>query len=275
MRTNGKGFEPAYVQKIKTALWFAQRPDHWAHAWALALRKFEPGRDGPDQVQAATTWAAGRAVAVGDALRAVGMATDGAVPVLPPELTVEGRERAKRSKVQMGGPGDLDLLFAAVSLSGAKRVVETGVAYGWSSLAILAALQDRPDAHLVSVDMPYPKMSNEPFVGIVVPDRLRGSWEIVREPDRNGLKKAIGRLGGRIDLCHYNSDKSWSGRQFGFALLWQALEPGGLLISDDIQDNMAFAAFVERERIQFAVTSSQGKYIGLTRKPVSAKKAPV
>jgi hypothetical protein len=56
--------------------------------------------------------------------------------------------------------------------------------------------------------MPYPKMNNEAFVGIVVPERLRGSWQIIREPDRCGLEKAIAH-GGTMDLCHHDSDKSW------------------------------------------------------------------
>lgn len=111
----------------------------------------------------------------------------------------------------MGGPGDINLLYAATILSRARRVVETGVAYGWSSLAILAAIHCQQGARLVSVDMAYPKMNNEAFVGIVVPERLRTSWEIIRGPDRTGIKKAIARAGGVIDLCHYDSDKSWGG----------------------------------------------------------------
>ncbi|MFV0281806.1 MAG: hypothetical protein ACK5JM_13735, partial [Rhodoblastus sp.] len=71
---------------------------------------------------------------------------------------------------------------------GARRMVETGVAYGWSSLALLAASEDRPDSRLVSVDMPYPKMNNEAFVGIVVPERFHARWKLVRKPDRNGLR---------------------------------------------------------------------------------------
>ena len=35
----------------------------------------------------------------------------------------------------MGGPRNLNLLFNAIKLTGAKCIVETGVAYGWSSLA--------------------------------------------------------------------------------------------------------------------------------------------
>ena len=186
--------------------------------------------------------------------------------MLDSALLAEATERAKASDVQMGGPGDTALL-ASVVLSGATRVVETG---GWSSLAILAALEGREGARLVSVDMPYPKMNNEEFVGIVVPDRWRGSWELIREPDRRGLDKAIEKLGGVIDLCHYDSDKSWWGRQYAYPKLWDALRPGGIFISDDIQDNMAFRDFAEGKGVPFAVTEFEGKFVGVMRKPALA-----
>ena len=156
--------------------------------------------------------------------------------------------------------------FNAVKLTGAKCIVETGVAYGWSSLAILNAISINGKGKLFSVDMPYPKMGNEDFVGIVVPENLKSSWLLVREPDRCGLDKVISMTGGSIDLCHYDSDKSWWGRAYAFPLLWKALKPGGLFISDDIQDNMFFAEFVKLKSLPFAVTKSDGKFIGLIRK---------
>jgi hypothetical protein len=52
-----------------------------------------------------------------------------------------------------GRPGDVDLVDSAIAISGARRIVETGVVYGWSGLTILAALEG---TKLVSVDMAYP-----------------------------------------------------------------------------------------------------------------------
>jgi len=114
--------------------------------------------------------------------------------------------------------------------------------------------------------MPYPKMGNESFVGIVVPERFKTNWSLVRLPDRPGVRKAIALHNGKIDLCHYDSDKSWYGRNYAFPLLWDALVEGGVFISDDIQDNMAFAEFVEEKKLAFAVTESEGKYVGILRK---------
>src|SRR5437016_4129495 len=129
------------IEKIQTALWFARRPNHWAHAANLAFRRLRADHDGPQHARAATEWAAARAVPVADALAAVGLAVEAdAFAVLPAELLAEGNRRAEHSAVRMGGPGDINLLYAAVKLSGAWRIVETGVAYGWSTLAILAAL---------------------------------------------------------------------------------------------------------------------------------------
>lgn len=109
-------------------------------------------------------------------------------------------------------------------------------------------------------------MGNEEFVGIVVPEDYRKNWLLIREPDRRGLQKAIRAVGGQVDLCHYDSDKSWWGRAYGFPLMWQALRPGGLFVSDDIQDNFFFAEFAKSKSMPFAVTESQGKFVGLIRK---------
>lgn len=212
----------------------------------------------------ACEWAEELAVSRDEAFRLIGLGKD--VPGLSPQLVEEGTRLARQSGVEMGGPADMDLLHRAILAIGARRVIETGVAYGWSSLAVLAALRET-DGYLVSVDMPYPKANNEPFVGIVVPQTLRGRWTLIRRPDRNGLKQAIARFGGQIDLCHYDSDKSYPGRRFAYPLLWSALRPGGLLISDDISDNFAFRDFFDRLGQPYVVIRGDGKHVGIARKP--------
>jgi predicted O-methyltransferase YrrM len=224
--------------------------------------------DSAERQSEAREWAAERAVPVQAALETVGLLKRGIlIPELPPTMLAEAERRANLATAPMGGAGDLALIHAAARLSHAQRAIETGVAYGWSSLAILAAFSENGSDRLVSVDMPYPKMNNEAFVGIVVPDALRAKWTLVRLPDRNGLKRAIAEFGGSIDFAHYDSDKSYYGRGFAYPLIWQALAPGGVFISDDIQDNMRFAEFVGEEGVPFAVTECAGRYVGICRKP--------
>jgi predicted O-methyltransferase YrrM len=168
----------------------------------------------------------------------------------------------------MGGAGDLNLIYWLAQYTDAKRIVETGVAYGWSSLAFLLATQERADSRLVSVDMPYPKVNNDQYVGCVVPEALRARWTLLRYADREGLPMALRLLGG-IDLCHYDSDKRYRSRMWAYPRLWRALRPGGLLISDDIGDNVAFRDYCQQCAAQPTVIAINNKFVGVLVKPDS------
>ena len=256
------------LEKVKTTIWFAQRPSFWPHMVALARRQFDGSKAHELKAPEAAAWAKRQAVSVEEALRTVGVLAQGEeLPEgLPKSMIASGETRAQQASVTMGGSGDLDLIYQAILATDAKRVVETGVAYGWSSMAALAALE-QTKGKLVSVDMPYPKAGNEADVGIVVPDEWRARWTLIREPDRNGVRKALARFGGEIDLAHFDSDKTYVGRMFAFPLLWRALRSGGLFISDDIQDNFGFRDFCAQQGVKFAITESGGKFVGVCRKP--------
>ena len=53
---------------------------------------------------------------------------------------------------------------------------------------------------------------------------------------------------------------------YAYPILWNALKINGVFISDDIQDNFAFREFVEIRKLNFAVTKSAEKYIGIIYK---------
>jgi predicted O-methyltransferase YrrM len=259
------------IEKLKTLGWFSFRPSFWSHALALVARKFKTNHDLPENRVAATAWASSRARPLLEILLDLRLLTtlDTQLPAMSQEDIDIGAVRARRTGVKMGGAGDLELLYATVFLTQATRVLETGVAYGWSSLAIRTAQHHAgvENAVLVSVDMPYVKLGAEQAVGVVVPDRYREGWTLIREPDRNGIKKALQKLGGMVDLVHYDSDKSWYGRAFAYPILWHALRPGGVFISDDIQDNLFFCEFAKRLALPVFVAESQGKFVGVIRKP--------
>lgn len=255
------------LQKIQTIIWFLKRPSFYRHAIELGIRKLRSDKDSSSFVIHATKWAEENTLSIPNALKKIGFTQhDDKIPSLDKKLIEEANALAALSKVKMGGPGDLDLIFAVMVLSESEKVIESGVAYGWSSLAILAALQEKSSSSLVSIDMPYPKMNNEDFVGIAVPDRFKRNWTLLRQPDRNGIKKALKILNNNIDLCHYDSDKSYYGRTYGYPLFWEALSDGGIFISDDIQDNLAFKEFVESKKSDFAVIKNNDKYIGIIRR---------
>lgn len=176
--------------------------------------------------------------------------------------------RVEAAQKPMGGAADIDLLYSLCLATGAVRVLETGVAFGWSTLSILCAIEDKADSRLVSVDMPYLAANVDDLVGLAVPRELRGNWTLHRGADREKLPGAIAAI-RPIDLVHYDSDKSYRGRVWAYPLIWDALKPGGILMSDDIEDNLAFLEFAEAVGIPpIVVRAPDGaKFSGIIRKP--------
>jgi len=257
------------LHKIRSTIFYLKSPRYWPHFVQRVKRYIQPNLDTVHWQEKAARWAGVRARPLGELLCRFGLTDSETAPVprLDANLLRDAEERARRSGCKMGGPAYIDLIYAVTRLMAARDVIETGVAYGWSSLAFLAAMGE--GGRLVSVDRPYPGEGNEPFVGIAVPDAFKSRWQIIREPDRNGLRKAVAQFPHGIDIAHYDSDKSYQGREFAYPIIWNALKPGGLFISDDIQDNMAFAHFVEESGLRYGVTETGGKYVGIAVKSPS------
>src|SRR6185295_5950908 len=171
-------------------------------------------------------------------------------------------EKVKNTPYKMGGQGNIILLYNLCEHITAKYVIETGVAYGWSSLSILLSLAKRPGTSLTSTDMPYAKMGNEDYVGIVVPPELKSHWTLLRESDVSGLPKAL-KNQPYLDLVHYDSDKSYLGRMTSYPALYDKLRTGGVFISDDINDNLAFKHFCEQHQKRPVITQFENKYVGI------------
>jgi predicted O-methyltransferase YrrM len=186
--------------------------------------------------------------------------------VLHPEAFAEAQANVNRSDIILGEASDLDLLYHLTVGLRARRVVETGVAYGWSSLAILLAQKAIGGGTLVSVDMPYPRLGSEGQVGCAVPDRLRASWRLIRRPDRTALPRALDDLCA-LDLAHYDSDKTYAGQSWAFPRMWAALRPGGALIADDIDMQAAFRDFVVSTGAVPHVVRCGDKLCGVIVKP--------
>ncbi len=184
----------------------------------------------------------------------------------PARLTA-AEVRVSVSPGGMGGGADVDLLYSLCLALNAVRVLETGVAFGWSSLAILTAIADRPGAKLASVDLPYLGANLDHLVGIAVPEDLRRAWSLHRGADRDELRGAIADT-RPTDIAHYDSDKSYLGRLWAYPLIWESLRPGGLLISDDVEDNLAFLDFAEevQETPLIVHTPSRDRLSGILRK---------
>ena len=253
-------------------LYYVQRPvmlREMVRRGVWHLRNSEA--EGARERREAEGWCRPRAGEVGSFLACLEKGSHAELRTLREKFPREMREAGRRATecpVRMGGAGNSDLLYALCEALQAVSVVETGVAYGWSTLGILLSLRERPQARLFSVDLPYLRLRNDAWIGVVVPPELRERWELFKMPDRQGLPLAI-EAGRPLDLAHYDSDKRSEARLWAYPLLWDALRSGAVLVSDDVGDNLAFRDFSARVGVEpFIIADGDGgKFQGLLRKP--------
>ena len=143
------------------------------------------------------------------------------------------------------------------------KIIETGVAAGTSSEVILQAINKNNKGYLYSSDLPYYKIEqSEKFIGTVVSEELKKFWKLDIRGDHYALDDFIN-LCSKIDFFHYDSDKSYNGRNFAMKKVNKHFSLNAVLIMDDIQDNLFFKNFVEKENLNFKVFGFKNQFVGL------------
>ena len=169
-------------------------------------------------------------------------------------------------KFSLGGGGNYFLLYFLVRKFCPKIIVETGVAAGWSSLSILRALHKNRVGKLFSSDFPYFRIKNpEQFIGIVAQNEPNlEHWVLDIRGDDIALPEFAKKLADfSIDLFHYDSDKSYSGRAKALQVMKNKFSENTIIIFDDIQANLHFRDFVTDRNVNFTVLKFEGKYVGI------------
>ncbi|MEB3336321.1 MAG: class I SAM-dependent methyltransferase [Leptolyngbyaceae bacterium] len=259
-------------KKLGTAVYYLLHPSTYPFLWRFLKTKIFGGSLSLDDTrEESTRWCHKQAVDTSEAIQEITGLPNSLVSIrhVFREIFDQAEMRVAACPQKMGGAGNLDLLYVIAQRLGAKRVIETGVAYGWSSLAILLAISTHSEAKLVSTNLHYSQYNDDSYVGCAVPDELRSCWTIIREADLTALPKALSML-PEYDLCHYDSNKNHAGRIWAYPLLWRALRVGGYFISDDVGDNLAFAHFcrmVRHKPLIVKIPSSTGdKFVGILLK---------
>jgi predicted O-methyltransferase YrrM len=145
-------------------------------------------------------------------------------------------------------------------------VVETGVAAGWSSLAILRALGKNGKGKLYSSDFPYFRLENPgQYVGYLAKNEINKiDWFLDIRGDNLAIPEILKRIGSNnIDLIHYDSDKSYSGWDKVLKNLFPKISHKTIIIFDDIQDNLYFKNLIERTKKDYFILQFKGKYLGI------------
>lgn len=163
---------------------------------------------------------------------------------------------------KFGGAADINLIYNICLKKKPIKILETGVALGWSSFAFLDAINKNKKGALISIDMPYMDKENKDYVGIAVPKKYFKMWTLYKYPDRVILNKIL-KSNFIFDLVHYDSDKSYYGRYWFYKKIWPYIKKKGLLISDDVKDNYAFIDFARLVNKKYYLIKNDKKYSGI------------
>lgn len=231
-----------------------------------AVRRFEWARL-RRQGRRATAWASGRSIDWDDSARSIDEGLWGEATTFGRSLADEAERILETQAAPLGGGGAYPLLYFLVRMLKPSVVVETGVAAGWTTRAVLEAQERNGLGELWSSDFPYLKNPHpEQAIGCLVPERLKQRWYLELEGDRRNLPRILERCGS-VDLFHYDSDKSYRGRAWALQAVLPHVHESSLIVMDDIQDNMLFADFVRNTGYEHVVFAFDGKYVGMTAHP--------
>ena len=168
----------------------------------------------------------------------------------------------KRYIKKFGGAADINLIYNICLKKKPIKILETGVALGWSSFAFLDAINKNKKGILISIDMPYMDKESKDYVGLAVPKKYFKLWKLYKYPDRVILNKIL-KSNSVFDLVHYDSDKSYYGRYWFYKKIWPYIKKKGLLISDDVKDNYAFFDFARLVNKKYYLIKNDKKYSGI------------
>ena len=156
--------------------------------------------------------------------------------------------------------------YALIRLMRPGVVVETGVNNGFSTRFLLLAMERNGCGMLHSIDLPTPKEDVRQIgkdIGWLVPDRLRGRWQLHMGDAKELLPKLLKTLGA-VDIFIHDSLHTYDHMLFEYRTAWPHVRAGGILVSDDTDFNSAFPEFAAEVKCPPVMFNFR---VGLIRKP--------
>jgi hypothetical protein len=150
------------------------------------------------------------------------------------------------------GRGEAAVLYSIMRSRTPGRIVETGVANGFSSYTILCAIRRNGSGSLRSYD---PGRD----VGGLVPAGLReGRWDLV-----------CGKLDRPepMDVFFHDSLHTYANQRKEYRIAWPCLPPGGLLLADDADSSWALIDFCASVGVPPLVLVGDRTVLGAVVKP--------
>jgi hypothetical protein len=170
-----------------------------------------------------------------------------------------------------------DLCYAVCRALKPQIVIETGVAYGVTSAYILQAMAVNQTGTLHSIDLPPVAAldpSKEPFVGILIPQRLRDRWRLHRGTSARILPKLLPEL-GQVNMAVLDSRFTYDVKFEEMRMLKPALARSSVLISDDVDRSPAFEDWTSMSKPLFSAVVKESRYKAGSMMGVSVHNSPL
>ena len=160
----------------------------------------------------------------------------------------------------------LRLVGGIIRLTEPRAMVETGVAFGFTSATALYAMDAIGSGHLYSIDLPPLQYDPDEAIGRAVPEELHGRWTLTLGDSRKLLPR-VAREAAPINVFLHDALHTYSAQLREYRTVWPHLASGGVLISDDVA-NPAFVEFAAEVGAEphLVVGPSRGSAVGLLRK---------
>jgi len=130
-----------------------------------------------------------------------------------------------------------------------KNIVETGVAYGLSSMYILKALQKNQVGTLHSIDSVFRPWQRKEMIGAIIPDDLKSRWNFVFGKSNEKLEQIYEKT-ENVDIFIHDSLHTYKNMIFEFEFAEKNMRKNGIILSDDVLDNDAFYDFTNKKELE-------------------------
>jgi predicted O-methyltransferase YrrM len=258
---------PAWTERVANSAKNALRP---GYARVMVEKLARRARGDSRKRRAAVAWARPRGVPIGEYCTAIDAHLWAEATEFGHELRARADALGARLGVKLGGGARAELLYFLTRLRRPLVVLETGVLHGYSSSAFLEALERNGDGgRLFSSDFPYFRERRpEELVGVLVPESLQPRWTLRLEGDRRNLPVLLAEA-GTVELFHYDSDKSYSGRRDAMRLVEPSLAADAIVVMDDIQDNLFFRDWTTEHGREPVVLGTGSYFVGASGVPLA------
>jgi len=174
------------------------------------------------------------------------------------------------------------LLYVIVRVLRPQRIIETGISSGYSARLILEALEKNGGGHLDSIGVDVfalqkdrsatPSALEGRHVGWLVPDRLKGRWDLHVGRSDELLPPLVSPGIRDLDLFLHDSLHQYPTMHWEYSTAFPALAPGAVLASHDVHANAAWGDFLRERALPADVELDHD--LGAVRLPGGASAPP-